>query len=43
MNQVAWLPPSYDELIPANHLVRVVMDQWWKQAGLSEEPDEAGD
>ena len=24
MNQAALLPPSYDELIPANHLVRVV-------------------
>ena len=24
MNQVALLPPSYEELIPANHLVRVV-------------------
>jgi len=26
MNQVALLPPSYDELIPENHLVRVVND-----------------
>jgi len=24
MNQVALLPPSYDEMIPANHLVRIV-------------------
>ena len=24
MNQVALLPPSYDELIPPGHLVRVV-------------------
>jgi hypothetical protein len=26
MNQVALLPPSYEEMIPANHLVRVVND-----------------
>ena len=26
MNQVALLPPSYDEMIPENHLVRVVND-----------------
>ncbi len=24
MNQVALLPPSYEEMIPADHLVRVV-------------------
>ena len=24
MNQIQLLPPSYDELIPAEHLVRVV-------------------